>query len=200
MKSKAIIFIFAVLISQAYSSQEQPAKKNFRDASWGMTMESVLQLESKQPDSKGKNRIGMDLIAYAGQAGNLDCLYVYFFAENKLVQGRYMFTGEHVNENAYIEDFNTVKKSLTDKYGKPKEDRMVWRNNLYKDDPDHWGMAVSAGHLIYEANWVTEDTDILLHLTGDNFKITHLLQYTSTIKEHADLIKKAEEKAKSGIW
>lgn len=126
---------------------------------------------------------------------------MYYFADNKLVRGAYIFRNEHINNNQYIDDFETVKKSLTEKYGKPQKDEQVWSGgDLFKNDPSVWGTAVAVGNLQYGAVWTLNDTQIALWLSGDNLKIQHVLGYKSTKPEHLELMKKAQDKAKSGIW
>ena len=41
------------------------------------------------------------------------------------------------------------------------------------------------------SSWENEDTDILLLLTGDNYKINHKVEYTS--KRHRELEQKAKK-------
>lgn len=195
-----VLALATLALAQAYPSQDQTQKTNFRGATWGMTLEAVKKIEGNEPKQKSKSPAGLDIIAYMGKAGNLDCAYAYCFAADKLVQGRYVFASKHTNKNDYINDFHTVKESLTEKYGKPKEDQTYWSNNLYKDDPSEWGMAVAVGHLKFEVTWVLNDTEIFLQLSGDNYSIRHGVQYTSTIPEHVDLMKKAADEAKKGIW
>jgi hypothetical protein len=100
----------------------------------------------------------------------------------------YIFGLRHTNANAYIDDFKEVKKSLVEKYGRPKhgDDDACWKDELYKDDPDIWGMAISAGHLVYQAAWQTDRTDILLMLKGDNFEVRLIAQYTSKELGHLE--------------
>jgi len=50
---------------------------------------------------------------------------------------------------------------------------------LYKDDPQDWGMAVSAGHMIKYAKWETNTTNISIIMTGDNYEITTMVGYES---------------------
>jgi hypothetical protein len=130
----------------------------------------------------------------------MPCLISYYFAENQLVAGRYIFLSEHSNKNLYINDYDDIKESLIKKYGQPNVDRPVWNNDLYKNDPSEWGMAISVGHLSYTAGWQLANTQIILHLGGDNYDITLGLDYHSTLKSHEDLRTKAKEKAESGIW
>lgn len=176
-------------------------KSGFREASWGMTQEQVKKLETSEFFQKQYSKsTGLNILAYKGQAGELECLIAYYFAENQLVEGRYLFIEKHSNDNLYIDDFKKVKISLIEKYGKPTNDNIIWRNDLYKDDPEDWGLAISIGHLAYEAVWKSSKTQISLQLLGDNYKISHRLGYKSEIEEHRKLIKKAAEKAKKAIW
>jgi hypothetical protein len=173
---------------------------NFRGLLWGAHKADVKKAEGDVKFIETISNGGLEVIGLQGKADNLKCTIGFFFTEDKLVQGRYVFSEEHVYKNQYIDDFKSVKKSLTEKYGKPQKDGTLWKDDLYKDDPTEWGMAVATGRLAYQAIWILDETEIVLQLRGDNFNFTHILQYKSTIEEHQALMKKAEEKAKSGIW
>lgn len=114
-----------------------------------------------------------------------------------LVRGIYLFSERHTNQNDYISDYKTLKKSLTKKYGKPKSSKSYWLNDLYKDNYQQWGMAVSKGDLTYYTHFKTDDTEIVLALSGDNYKIDLRIEYQS-IKlgklEHAEKEKKNQDK------
>lgn len=199
---KAKIFIVGLvclfLISTNFS---QETKAHFRETSWGMFQEEVQKIEKSEFVKKEHSKVsGLDILIYKGQAGQFEILIGYYFAENQLVEGRYVFTGIHSNKNIYIDDFQTVKNELTQKYSMPQKDETYWRNDLFKDDPSDWGMAISVDHLLYEAIWKLPDTEIRLQLSGDNYKIPHRLNYSSEIEKHKELIKKAKEKAKKTIW
>jgi len=172
---------------------------NFRAYAWGAAKEDIVKAEGSS-STPGKTPAGLETLAFKGEAGGMECIIGYFFAEGILVQGRYIFTGEHSNRTLYIDDYNKVKASLIEKYGKPKSDDIIWRDNLYKDEPSEWGMAIAVGHLAYGAKWVLSDTEINLQLFGDNHSVTFLLDYQSKLPEHLDLRKKVEAKAKQGIW
>ncbi len=204
MKRLSFALILVCLCASAAGSalaQDQAAqpKTNFRQSAWGDSSAAVKALEKAEPADTTKSG-GLDVILYMGKAGTLDCAYGYMFAEDKLVKGRYLFTEKHSNNNQYITDYENVKKNLIDKYGNPQTDKVIWKNNLYKDDQDDWGFAVSLGHLVYRSEWTTDETRIVLILSGDNHKILHSVYYVSTIAEHADLMNTAAEKAKNGIW
>lgn len=177
------------------------SKSGFRETSWGMSQEQVKKIEKSEFMKKEHSKSsGLDIFIYKEKAGDLDCILGYYFAENQLVEGRYVFTEKHFNKNLFIHDFKKVKEQLIEKYGIPKEDNTIWRNDLYKDDPSDWGTAVSIGHLAFETTWKLPETKITLQCYGDNFEVEHRLSYISENNKHKELVKKAKEKAKKGIW
>lgn len=69
---------------------------------------------------------------------------------------------------------------LIKKYGKTILDNdQKWFNDLYKDDYQQWGFAISLGHLSYNSSWRTPKTKIDLVLSGDNYEISLVIEYTS---------------------
>jgi hypothetical protein len=147
---------------------------NFRKTSWGMTKDQVKATESLKVAFENNEAIGYD-----SSVNGLSSEVYYVFAKEKLVRGRYYFTNRHVNENDYIADFINLKKLLIQKYGQPTYEDQIWKNSLYKTDRDNWGMALKAGHMFYFATWQNENTEIYLHLGGDNFEISMSIDYTS---------------------
>ena len=142
---------------------------------------------------------GLDSLVYAGKAGGLDCVYAFYFAGGKLVQGRCVFSEKHTDADLYIDDFHAVNALLTEKYGTPEEDEMMWSDDRYKGDRANWGKAVAEGHLAYHALWRPPDTATMHQMRGINNEPLHAIQYESTIKEHLDLVREAREKAKAKI-
>ena len=171
----------------------------FRGMQWGELANLVQKNEkSKLLKKETIQDTGLEIIAYSGEIAGRECIIGYYFAANQLVEGRYIFLAEHANKNLYIGDFDNIKNSLIEKYGKPSLDEKTWNNNLYKSDPGEWGMALSVGHLTYIAAWTTNDAEIQLVLKGDNYDISLILDYKSTA--HSELIKKAASEAKKKIW
>lgn len=68
---------------------------------------------------------------------------------------------------------------------------MFWQNDLYQDDYQDWGMAVSCGHMSAFATWETPETDINLGLFGDNYEISLGVEYSS--KELRSLTEQVSE-------
>jgi len=186
-----LFLILAIFLFFSIVGLSNNTKCDFRKTNWGMSKEQVKATEDKKPDFEADDRLFYNL-----KINGDDYICVYQFLEDKLYSGSYRFTGKHVNKNLYIDDYKKLKKILTKKYGKPIGNRVRWKNDLYKDDKNEWGMAISIGDLEYWAWWKTPTTEICLLLTGDNYKITLDIHYHSKkLKEWANKIK--EEKAKN---
>jgi hypothetical protein len=85
-----------------------------------------------------------------------------------LVRGQYIVLQRPLNGlNEFIGYYHTLKDQLTDTYGTPSQDQIVWENDLYQPLPDYWGVAVMIGHLHYHANWETPEGTMTLELTGN---------------------------------
>ena len=81
-----------------------------------------------------------DRLMYQGSVNGLVCVIYYTFIKNQLVSTGYLFLEDHSNENDYINDFKSIKKILTKKYGSPKHDIESWDNDLWvkkKPAPRH---------------------------------------------------------------
>lgn len=178
---------FEKKVYEYYTEQDLSKEYTFRKTTWGMSREEVKSRET------GKVLYDTEkMLIYEGSIAGLDCDIVYIFAGGKLVRAKYHITEEHSNENRYISDYKSLKKSLTKKYGQPIMDEHHWKRDLYKDDPQRWGFAISIGDLSYYAAWDTLQTIILLALFGDNYDVTLGTEYKS--KELKELEEREKEK------
>ncbi|MFW6172731.1 MAG: hypothetical protein ACOC5T_03205, partial [Elusimicrobiota bacterium] len=175
---------------------ELKGETNFRNTRWGMAIEEVKKIEG-EPKEQIKSQ-GLDIIGYQRIVSGMDCLVLYIFAENKLTRAKYSFAEKHSNLNIYIDDFKKIKKTLTEKYGEPKNDNKYWLDDLYKDDYSDWGMAISVGDLRYFTTWDMPETTITLALTGDNYEISLVVEYLG--KEFEELEEKVKKEAEEDIW
>jgi hypothetical protein len=175
--------IFIVILSGISLADEY----NFRKTKWGMSIKQVKLSETSELLQENENSLVFKTSVLAN-----DVMLGYVFAENKLVGAHYILLESHTNISDFIKDYNSLKEMLTKKYGKPKYDHTVWNNELFKDDPSSWGMALSVGHLAYVSTWETEDTVINNVLWGDNYEITCGVQYES--KKLIGILDKSKEK------
>ena len=189
-----ILLIFSLpLIAQDQEEEDY----TFRSTRWGMSVSEVIEQEGK-PDGKSNldsAEYGEGLFYEVSVVG-IDATLFYYFTENKLTRCGYLFVETYLNKNHHIDNFKRIKKSVSKKYGSPEFDKKKWSQDLFKDDPSNYGQAVAIGHLEYVASWETEETELWLLLNGENFEVTHMLDYYS--KEFEELVEqKEEEKAQS---
>lgn len=186
MKTLLKVFLVAFFVV-AFASLSFAGDYDFRKTKWGM---SISQVKSSEPLTVAKE--DENLLGYKTTVIGKDVLVIYIFVDNQLVRTKYVLAESHTNKNDFITDYNDFKNILIKKYGKPKQDKTVWRKELYKDDYSRWGTAISLGHLIYFTSWETEDTEISTILMGENYSISCIVEYSS--KNLKEIEKKAQEK------
>jgi hypothetical protein len=159
----------------------------FRKTKWGM---SVAQVKASEPFTVAEE--DTNKLIYQTKVINKDVALIYRFIDSQLVNSGYVLAEEHSNKNDFIEDYKDFKKILIKKYGEPKEDDKIWRDDLFKDDPSNWGNAISIGSLVYRSQWEIQDTLIALSLSGENYQIKVGVVYIS--KKLKSLVEKAKGK------
>lgn len=192
-----VLLVFSALLLANDKEQEH---FTFRNTRWGMSKSEVIEKEGEPDNQKVIGTGGYEeVILYTKLTViGLDTTLGYVFTEDKLVRAIYDFEETHRNRNRFIDDFEKVKKALTQKYGEPISDREIWDDDLYKDDPSSYGAAVAVEDLTYQTTWETEETKIWMTLYGDNYEIIHNLYYDS--KEYKELVKeKKKEQAQSKL-
>lgn len=160
---------------------------DFRKATWGMSMEQVIESEGADPVKEGVSILDTPYIAYmlkmkVGET-NHDLFAAYYFIEDQLYFAKYYVNTKHSNSNDFLTDFDEFRNVLLQKYGEPKEEETVWKDELYKDKRERWGLAIETGKMEKYTLWETDSTTIMLRLTGDNYKINFEIRY-ETKDEH----------------
>jgi hypothetical protein len=167
----------------------QYAPRNFEEMQWGLSKKQVVESEGKPVDQRRVK--GLDVMRYQQRVINLDCAIDYFFAANKLSRTRFSFSGDYSDKNAYLQDYQKIKEALVQKFGRPLEEAMKWRDTSYKDDFSAWGEAVSLGHLELNSRWLTSQTEITASLSGVDDEILLTVDYTGL--QLRELARKSEE-------
>lgn len=177
------------------SFAQEERKPEFRKAFFGMSKDEVKKLESEKPLHETA-----EILFYEDTLFGINCNYGYLFIKDKLAKGVYLFSGErnpHSNKTDYVRDYENIKIKIIEKYGKPKIDKTIWKDDLYKDDPSEWGMAVAVGDLIKYSTWERPEVEMSLELYGDNHDITLKLDYKhpnfEKMKEAADKEKEEDK-------
>jgi len=164
----------------------------FRGIPWGQEAGLIKKSISEEP-LYDDDRV----LSYKDSLSGLKAQYALFLANGRFIRGRYIFTERHTNDNLFMTDFEEIDKLLKEKYGNPKEHETSWLNDLYKDNFEHWGMAISMGHLLIFSEWRMGNVTIYHSLHGDNFDIYHILEYQHKhMQALEDVLKKEEDKAK----
>jgi len=169
--------IFNMTPAESDEEEEDDTEKDFRVANWGDSKQSVVKREGV-PDTDNDP----DYYGFPDEIVSHPCTVLYKFTDNKLSSGFYSFNIVHSNDNMFINDYQEIVDLLTSKYGEPIEggrDNTIWFNDLYQDDYDEWGHAISAGHLIFISKWETINSDISCMLSGDNYVIKLSIMYHS---------------------
>ena len=177
------------IMEESQSLRVHYAPRKFDEMRWGSSKKQILEMEGK-PTAQEKAK-GLDIMKYQQKLINLDCSIEYVFAANKLTRTRFSFNTEYLDKNAYLGDYQKVKGALIQKFGRPLEEAMDWRDTTFKDDFEAWGEAVSFGHLELSSRWLTPQTEIIAVLNGKAEEIYLTVEYAGLrLKE---LAQKSEE-------
>ena len=123
-----LLIILCILAISTLILFAEEAKYDFRKTNWGMSKEQVKATENKKPDFEDNT-----MLSYEVTISEKDFECAYLFLEDKLYGSGYLFFGEHTNKNLYIDDYEELKEILTKEYGKPKIDKVTWKNDLFKN-------------------------------------------------------------------
>ena len=170
---------------------------DFRNTSWGMDRAQVVATEGTAPNQTGE-RGGEVVLRYdSARLAGIACRVVYIFAKDKLVRTKYVFQQEHSEKNDFLSDFAMVDAFLIGTMESPTGQRVLWRNEVYKTQPQHYGVAVSLGQLLYSTQWKGTRTIVTHALTGENGVITHEIEYVSVdLESWEDQLAKEQEDVK----
>ncbi|MCC9659265.1 hypothetical protein LPA49_01705 [Pseudoalteromonas sp. MB41] len=177
---KVIALALCIITTMAQSAE-------MRNVEWGMTVDEVKKAETAKFILEKDNMIG-----YTDKLNGDEILLVYYFTSGKLGKGVIKFDNKRVNNNGYITDFKSINSLLTKKYGQPIESRELWANDLYKNDPQHYGTALATGSLMKYSKWDLDKTEIYHTVTGENFKVSHVIEFSA--KKLGKDIEKQREK------
>lgn len=152
----------------------EEGSRGFRKLSWGAHRLDVKQSEPSVAWLEDDGYLGFE-----SALGGNECLVVFVFLNDMLVRGKYVFSQKFANDNTYLSKFDEFKDMLQKKYGVPDSDNEYWLNDLYQDDYQSWGMAVSAGHMSRFTMWVDGATKVCLSLTGEGYQCDLSIEYSS---------------------
>ena len=162
------------------SPKPSPLAYAIRKLNWGDTKEHVKEVEGDWILEGTVDNLNATYVVYKVKVASLECLLAYYFCDEGLYQARYVLIEDHSNASLYIDDYNTFKKALTQKYGKPLIDTEKWDEDSNKKYySDRRGRALEFGHLSFLTSYFLDDTIILMEMSADNYEIKTTIDYSS---------------------
>ena len=151
---------------------------DFRIFSWGNPIEKV-KAEEKARFYSAKND---DELEFDDKLGGTKFKVLYIFNENnKLISGIYIFSKEYSNPELYYQDYSVFLKLLTEKYGKPTNEKETWNNTDALYDKSNKKQAIADKNLNLYAVWDTKRTSIKITLISIGNTIPSIqIHYTAT--------------------
>lgn len=181
----AVLVALAVLMAStmAMAEEENPwaDKPEFtgygNGVMFGMTMDEIIELQG-EPDEKSN---GM-MVYFNQKAAGQDAWVLYDCSSGSCKSINVFFSAEHTNDNLYIDDFKSIDKALTEKYGQPDLDgNMIWKDDFLKGNENNYGLAISRGDLSIGSTWNFSNNVLIIHMIyGDNYEIGHAIMYNDT--------------------
>lgn len=168
-----ILGLILILSLQSFSQGK------FRGMSWGTTSS---QLKSNYPDAQWESETeGKDKVfTTEDYVGGLEVKVAYYFIDDKLKMGVYIFNENHTSDNMYYDDFISISTTLNKKYD--MEMNKNWNDTTWENNPNYIGHALRSGDVeIIERN-EHELTGIVHYISSDNNGgIEHILVYRDTV-------------------
>lgn len=165
----AILLLGFVLIPNIGVSQDL---YNVRQARWGMSPAEVMATEASKPLKQGPEGDYSDTLTYSGKLHGIKANITYYFMGDKLVEVKYDFKDSHIDGKDYIDDYDKIKEIETREVGQPTLDETQWYNSLYEEHPEHYGTAISLGHMKRITHWDNPVTNVKLISKAETLKFT----------------------------
>ena len=171
---------YQIVLSYSLSESKLPVidasnrDGDFRIGFWGDDEDTINKYETAK--FEGLSEDGLTMLYSGSVAGNDSYIMYYFDPAGKLYRGVYGLTTTYSTASLYITSYETLKDSLTEKYGKPSSDEVRKISSLAKyADAD---VALQLGYSVYQTIWNTETTEVSLGMLNDGSGISILISYT----------------------
>lgn len=168
-----ILIILLLTISNIIVAQD------FDSSNWNDSKEQVIIKTSNAEWIDAYSvRINMlsEFITYESTLKDLNCYVTYYFVENSLQMGTYIFLDKHYDYDLYLQDYKTLTKYLRKRFGRPSAKGSVYNNNCIIGKPSK-GEMIAMGHVAHYAEYA--NSNVYLEIIGKNGKITITLMYIS---------------------
>lgn len=160
-------------------STTKKRKTDFRNVCWGDSAARVKKEEKAELITDGDNSL-----MYSTTVDHEEMyLFYYFDSHDKLYMAQYGSKRQNASFGQWKNDYDSLKKSLTAKYGKPDTSTVV--NNVDQNLIDAAGsQALELGYVTYLSEWKKGRTKIQLGLMSQEYQIYLSVIYSD--KNHKD--------------
>ncbi len=193
MKMIRILLPALLIVTLAAAYPGGSESFDIRRASWGMSMNEVKGAEREAGGTLVTEK--WNRLAYTIDLAGHPASIVYTFKEGKLMLADVNFLQKHADPAEYISDFENLRAQYDTIMGAPVANEKKWHMETYKEKPDKWGFAVSAGHLEFHSRWRNPRTAVNLVLEGGDMTVTLRVSYGSLLPATAE--KKPDEASAS---
>ena len=158
---------------------------DFGIAMWGDTREQILGDE----DRTNLTPIGRDqyLVYKTEVIGIPEVRLVYYFQQNLLSRGAFIFRYRHPNPADHIKDFDQINNIVSKKYGEPVRSGEIWRDPSKAEGIYDPIVQMTQDNLMYQAVWQTDRMVIEHQLGVTGGKIHHQMVYRPSKAVSSDL-------------
>lgn len=145
----------------------------FAGTHWGDSKGQVRKLCPAAKRVKGEP----DQLSCTTDMAGLPASATFVFVDDGLQRVQVEFTAYHAHKSAYIDDYRTVATALLERHGESDSEDAIWTDDLYRDFPEQWGMALAAGMLRLTSSWQVEHALVVHTIGGAHLDVLHVLQY-----------------------
>ncbi|MFC5409046.1 hypothetical protein ACFPMF_07005 [Larkinella bovis] len=156
-----MLFMLVGLFFHFIGTCQQP-ENDLRSLRWGMSRKEVQATEQSSPYQTTDST----LLYRQRWFYNFPASVKFAFVKDQLAGALYIFTDRHIRAQQHWDDYQSLVKLLSERYGPPSGDYWTWNVPLYKERPDHYGDAVLLSHLSRSSVWETARTVITLEMSG----------------------------------
>ena len=170
--NKRLLLVSILILSFCSISYALKVENSFRNITWGMSKEEVLEVESGIK-FENKDLGEKKLIRSTTRIAGLKCLLIYTFIKDKLVGAAYLFDEIYQDKSYYQDDFDTLKELLIQKYGELENEGLVDKDTFY------FMVTPDTENYMHCITWKTNATEIALFLDKSGSEIDVFITYDS---------------------
>jgi len=166
--------LLAVVDARAQQEEATGPEEVFAGTQWGDSRGRVRKLCPATKRVKGDP----NALACTTEVAGVAAKAVFVFGDEGLAEIRVQFIAYHADKSQYVADYHAVSDAVIERHGAPDAEDAVWTDDMYRDHPDQWGIALASGMVSLTRSWSRPDVRIVHVASGKNLDVLHVLRYT----------------------